>query len=204
MCGRYTLKRLDAKAFKRRYTIELPEFEDALDIRPTHQVLVCAEPGRAEWMRWGLLPSWGADLKAKPQPINAMGESVHEKPMFKRLLGQRRCLIFASTFYEWRAVEGSKKKQRMEISTPEPVAFAGLWDVWHPREEAVRSCVIITTAANELVRTLHSRMPVILEPEAANAWLDPAATTESLAQLLAPRAPDGMRIAPADEPVAIA
>ena len=204
MCGRYTVKKLDQQAFKRRYNVELPDFDDALDIRPTHEVLVCAAPGLAERMRWGLLPVWASDLKGKPQPINAMGESIQAKPMFKRLFLQRRCLIFASSFYEWQARPGQPKKQRMEISAPEPVAFAGLWDIWHPKQEAVRSCTIITTSANELIATVHNRMPVILEPEAAREWLSPEASAESLQALLTTRSPEGMRVAAVDEPVAAA
>lgn len=206
MCGRYVLKTSRADLLKEFPEVDFPEeVEPRLDIRPTTQVLVAtALPGRAEPMRWGLLPPWAEDVKAKLAPINAMAETVHEKPMFKRLLGQRRCVLFASGFYEWRAVPGQKKKLRHLITVGEgqPIAFAGLWDVWHPREEALKTCTLLTTSPNELVATIHNRMPVILDRAGVSAWLAPEASVDALRTLLNPRPAEGMRALPVDEPQA--
>jgi putative SOS response-associated peptidase YedK len=93
----------------------------------------------------------------------------------------------ASYFFEWTAIEGQPKKQRWQIQRQdgEPLVFAGLWDTWRPPEgDPVRSCTIITTEANVLMSSIHNRMPVILDAEAAAEWLDPATPTAELQHLL--------------------
>ena len=203
MCGRYVVKHSKGDMQRVFPQFQFPELEERLDIRPTTQVLVAtAAPGSTELMRWGLLPPWAPDAKAKIAPINAMSETVQQKRMFKKLFEKRRCVLFASGFYEWRAVSGQKKKQRnlITVGQGEPIAFAGLWDVWHPKEEALKSCTILTTGANELVSTIHNRMPVILDAKGVEAWLHPDATLDALQAMMAPRAPDGMMVRPVEEP----
>jgi putative SOS response-associated peptidase YedK len=126
-------------------------------------------------MRWGLIPSWADDPKIGYKLINARAETVAGKPAFRNAFRQRHCLIPADGFYEWHAA-GTKAKQPWHIRRKDgrPFAFAGLWEHWNaPESPPVESCTIITTDANEVVRPIHDRMPVILDPADYAAWLDP-------------------------------
>lgn len=145
--------------------------------------------------RWGLIPSWAKDPKIGNRMINARAETVAEKPAYKKAFATRRCLIPAAGFYEWKKGKDGKTKQPYFIHpTDEPVfAFAGLWDRWRDPEtdEWVRSCTIITGDANDVVRPIHDRMPVVLAREHWDSWLDADNTDiEELGKLLVP-APEG-------------
>ena len=107
--------------------------------------------------------------------INARGETLTEKASFKSPYKRRRCLIPADGFYEWKVVAGSKAKTPMYIQTKgrKPFMLAGLWEVWHPGDENILSCTVITTEPNEFMAKIHNRMPVILPPNAWEEWLDP-------------------------------
>jgi putative SOS response-associated peptidase YedK len=154
-------------------------------------------------MRWGLVPHWAKDLSVGNRMINARGETVAEKPSFRRAFHERRCLILADGFYEWQR-EG-KRKQAYYVARRdrEPFAFAGLWEVWQPPGggDAVESCTIITTDANELVGEFHHRMPVILDAEHHDLWLDADADEQSLLELLRPYPADLMEAWPVSDTV---
>lgn len=133
-------------------------------------------PKNLRLMRWGLVPAWAKEASIGHRMINARAETVAEKPSFRRAFESRRCLAPADGFYEWRKLEGSRAKipMRFVLKSREPFAFAGLWDIWRkPDSGELRSFTIITTAANELLRPIHDRMPVILRPEDEEKWLDP-------------------------------
>jgi putative SOS response-associated peptidase YedK len=131
-----------------------------------------------EQMRWGLVPSWADDPKVGDRLINARAESVAEKPAFKTAFLKRRCILPADGFYEWQAVPGRKQKQPMFVHRRdgEPLAFAGLWEVWRdhdqPESPWLLSCAIVTTRANATMAPVHDRMPVILPENAWDTWLD--------------------------------
>ncbi len=111
--------------------------------------------------------------------INARAETLAEKPSFKRLLPEKRCLVVANGFYEWKQEHGTKTPMYITMKSKEPFAFAGLWDMWKsPDSQQIRTCTIITTEPNELVQSIHNRMPAILSPEACEKWLDPALRDE--------------------------
>ena len=196
MCGRFTLRTpatvliahfdLDARGDRR-----LPLFEARYNIAPTQDVLVVrADPANgqrfASLLRWGLIPSWtkGDQPPSGPPMINARAETLAEKPTFRTALRCRRCLIPADGFYEWQQSPGSArgKKQPFYIHRPDggPFAFAGLWEKWTQRSAestgenslAIESCTIVTTSANNALRDLHERMPVILAKSDYAAWLD--------------------------------
>ena len=140
------------------------------------------------YMRWGLIPFWAKDAKIGYRMINARGETVAEKPSFRTALRKRRCLILADGFYEWQKLGGKQKRpMRITLKSGEPFAFAGLWETWkNPEGETVKSCTIITTSANDYLRPIHDRMPVILPPEMESFWLDkeiddPIALTSAIA-----------------------
>ena len=191
MCGRYSLKADIAQlAMRFEFAADDAKHEPAYNIAPTQQVLTVTNDGkrRAGYMRWGLIPFWAKDAKIGYRMINARGETVAEKPSFRTALRKRRCLILADGFYEWQKLGGKQKRpMRITLKSGEPFAFAGLWETWKdPEGETVKSCTIITTSANDYLRPIHDRMPVILPSEMESFWLDkeiddPIALTSAIA-----------------------
>jgi putative SOS response-associated peptidase YedK len=148
-------------------------------------------------VRWGLVPSWAKDVSVGDRLINARSEGLAGKPAYRRAFERRRCLMPADGFYEWRALPGSKQKQPYFIARAdrESLAFAGLYEVWRDRGDPdapwLRSCAIVTTAANERLAPIHDRMPVVLPESAWSEWLDPDNyETDELARLLVPAPSD--------------
>ena len=192
MCGRYRLSR-------RKQIIE-EHFESApwdddwsprYNIAPTQQVPVIRqhpkEPVRElSMMRWGLIPSWAKDSSIATQMINARSETAATKPAFRDALQSRRCLVPADGFYEWARTGKVKQPYCFEVNGGELFAFAGLWDRWKdPAGKWLETCSILTTAPNAVTSAVHDRMPVILDPDGYDLWLDPgmkdgAAATELL------------------------
>lgn len=123
-------------------------------------------------LRWGLIPHWAKEEKIGYKMVNARSETAAEKPAFKQPLRYRRCIIPASSFFEWKKVGKTKVPFNIRLKSHEPMALAGLWDKWKaPAGDVIESCTILTTASNPLVATLHDRMPVILHPEEIDLWL---------------------------------
>ena len=202
MCGRYTstTSAADLAAYFDVDEVVAEELGPRYNVAPTDEVYAVARsskgPTRLGTFRWGLVPSWAEDVRVGARMINARAESLVDKPAFRRPFERYRCIVPADGFYEWQVVAGRKKKQPWHISRADGdvLAFAGLWSSWRPQrgsdEGRVTSCAIITTDANEAIRPLHDRMPVILPPDAWAAWLDPANDdVEDLRGLLVP-APD--------------
>ena len=192
MCGRYSLT-TPAEAVRRLfYYGGRPNLRPRYNIAPTDEVPVVrlTREGAARelaMMRWGLVPWWAEDIKVGAKAINARAETVAEKPTFREAFRERRCLVAADGFYEWRKEGKLRRPFRITRRDREPFAFAGLWERFAPPEaEAITSFTIITTAANELLRPLHSRMPVMLETADHGAWLDPKAGAPALHALLRP------------------
>jgi putative SOS response-associated peptidase YedK len=180
MCGRFTLF-VDPKDLMEAFPgFAVPlEWTPRYNIAPSQPIAVIPNNGQneIEFYRWGLIPSWAKDPKIGNRMINARAETVAEKPSFRTAYRRRRCLVLADGFYEWRKEPGSTPKTPMyvRLQSGKPFAFAGLWEVWRaPDDETIRSCNIITTRPNALVRKIHNRMPVILDPQAYDLWLDPA------------------------------
>jgi putative SOS response-associated peptidase YedK len=191
MCGRFTL-RTKMNVLLQEFAIEaqptFPQFE-RFNIPPTVKIPVVrqAEGQRTlSLIRWGLIPSWAKDLKKVPLNNNARAETIAEKPMFRSAYKRRRCIIPASSFFEW-LTEG-KVKTPFVFKRPDdvPLAFAGIWETWKDNEtsEDVDSCAIVTCDANAVMAPVHERMPVILGRNDYSEWLDPA--VESPAHLMAP------------------
>jgi putative SOS response-associated peptidase YedK len=179
MCGRYKLSR-------RKQIIE--EHFDAADwqddwsprynIAPTQPVPVIRqhpkEPVRQlSLMRWGLIPHWAKDPSSAAGTINARSETAAEKPAFRDPLRFRRCLIPSDGFYEWKRTAASKQPFCFEVNDGALFAFAGLWDGWKNAEgQWVKTCSILTTVPNAVTSAVHDRMPVILDRENYDLWLD--------------------------------
>ena len=184
MCGRFT-QTAAPEVIAEHFQLDEPLlFKPRYNIAPSQQVAaIRLNPDAAKreciLLRWGLIPSWAKDAKIGNQCINAKAETVAEKPSFRSAFKKRRCLVIADGFYEWR-VEG-KQKQPMWIGmkSKRPFAFAGLWEHWKLAEgEPIESCTIITTEPNKLMQNIHNRMPVILNPQDYDLWLDPTMQQE--------------------------
>jgi putative SOS response-associated peptidase YedK len=122
---------------------------------------------------WGLVPYWAKDSKKGARPINAQCETAAEKPMFRTLMRERRCLIPADWFYEWKATAAGKAPYLVRLASREPFLIGGLWDTWHyGRDDALATFTVLTCVPNELTGTLHDRMPLIIATEDAPRWLD--------------------------------
>jgi putative SOS response-associated peptidase YedK len=197
VCGRYTLATPDPAAVRARFPIgEAVEIWRRYNVAPADDVLAVTTDRegrpRGELLRWGLVPSWSDNQNSRLKMINARVETVAERPAFRTAFERFRCLIVADGFYEWSAPPegGPKRAFHITRSDRELFAFAGLWSIWTPPgdEETpkLRSCSIITTVANSVVAPLHDRMPVILERDAEEGWLDPATPRELLVEMLAP------------------
>jgi putative SOS response-associated peptidase YedK len=193
MCGRFTLT-AETQVIQESFPwVEIPAgLGPRFNIAPTQPVAVVANDGKnkLDFFTWGLVPSWAKDPSIGNRMINARAETLAEKPAFRAALRRRRCLILADGFFEWRQEPASKRKTPMYIrlQSGKPFALAGLWEFWHSADGSdILSCTIITTTPNELMESIHNRMPVILPPEAYTLWLDPAEKKpEEISPLLRP------------------
>lgn len=197
MCGRFT-QRADAKALAKAFGVaEVPEVEARYNVAPTQDILgvyVSPDGREAKLFRWGLIPSWAKDSSIGARLINARSETVAEKPAFRRAFKQSRCVIPADGFYEWRKTDGKKQPFFFRMRDERPFGFAGLWERWEGEgSRPVNSCAILTTGANEVLRPVHDRMPVILHPEDYELWLDADARKLDLVkEVLRPYPPEDM------------
>ena len=196
MCGRYRRTTSDEE-FARRYNIPVPPQLDlpiSYNIAPTQNVLAIrlnptTRQRTLDVLRWGLIPTWAKDEKIAYKTINARVETVDTAPSYRGAFKKRRCLIPADGFYEWKKVLGGKIPYSIQMSDGAPFVFAGLWEGWKPpgSEEWLRTCTIITGEPNELVREIHTRMPLILPEDNHDAWLSGEAGKEILVPFPADR-----------------
>jgi putative SOS response-associated peptidase YedK len=178
MCGRFEISAVDQilATFDAEETVELgpPRY----NIAPSQQIhIVCQDDGRrtVSLARWGLIPYWANDASIGNKLINARSETVQSKPAFRESFARRRCLIPATGFYEWKKSGTRKRPFHFGMRDGSLFAFAGLWSAWRsPAGATVETCAIITTTANNLLKEMHDRMPVILPTEAYEQWLAPA------------------------------
>jgi putative SOS response-associated peptidase YedK len=194
MCGRYRLSR--RKQIIEEHFDSVSGEEDwtpRYNIAPTQPVPVIRqnpkEPRRElSFMRWGLVPSWSKDSSGAARMINARSETAATTPAFRDAMKSRRCLIPADGFYEWQRVGKAKQPYCFEIVDGKLFAFAGLWDRWKdPSGNWVKSCSILTTTPNSVTSGIHDRMPVILNTDGYDLWLDPGMTNmDAASDLLKP------------------
>jgi putative SOS response-associated peptidase YedK len=201
MCGRYTLTSSGEDVADLFALLEVPSIPPRYNMAPTQEAAVVrvAEPGAPRtlsFLRWGLVPYWAKEAAIGNRMINARAESVTEKPSFKSSFRRKRCLIPTSGFYEWKKEGKSKQPYLIRRKDHRPFAFAGLWDRWNdPASGPLETFTILTTDANERVRELHDRMPVILAREDFDLWLDPKVGDPARLQpLLAPLAGDELEL----------
>jgi putative SOS response-associated peptidase YedK len=194
MCGRYLITSAP-EAFRRLFGYpEQPNFPPRYNVAPTQPVpIVRVAEGRRQLalVRWGLIPSWVKDPRRFSLIINARADSVNEKPAFRNAMRRRRCLFPADGFYEWKHDGGRKRPFCIRRRDRAPIAFAGLWETWcGPNGEEMETAAIVTTAASPDIASLHDRMPVIVQPDAFDLWLDcDRVDALTAAALLAPPRP---------------
>ena len=192
MCGRYTLASPNPSEVRARFQIaESIDVRRRFNVAPGDEVLAITTDKdgapRGDILRWGLVPSWAKSPDTGLKMINARVETVAERPAFRRAFERYRCLIIADGFYEWQPMPGGPK-QPFHITRDDGAlfAFAGLWSIWHaPDGGKLRTCTIMTAAANSAIAPLHDRMPVILEPDAEAAWIDATTPRAQLDEILA-------------------
>ena len=202
MCGRITLT-TDKDDIQSRWGFIDPSgvldlIKPRFNISPSQNsptVIVNQDNRELRMMRWGLVPFWAKDISIGYKMINAKSETLNEKPSFRKSFKDKRCLVLADGFYEWKKPDKKTKiPLRFVLKSRELFAFAGLWDQWkNPEGEILLSFTIITTHANELMTPIHDRMPVVLHEKDESKWLDPEfKDTERLKSLLQPYPSDMM------------
>ncbi len=205
MCGRYTLTSSGDELALLFDLPELPLLPPRYNMAPTQGAAVVRvpEPGaprRLDLLKWGLIPYWAKEASIGNRMINARAESVAEKPAYRWSFKKKRCLVATDGFYEWKKEGKAKQPFLIRREDGKPFAFAGLWSTWKDAEhggQTVETFTILTTAANDLLRPLHDRMPVIVGRENFDLWLDPKMEdAEKLQPLLVPHAVEGFHAFP--------
>ncbi len=202
MCGRYVSSSTPDQIARYFDADEQPEraLDPSWNVAPTDDIYVVREREGVRQVaehHWGLVPFWAKSVAIGNKMINARADGLATKGAFKDSFAHKRCIVPADGFYEWQRLPGQKVKQPYLITRPgrEPLAFAGLWSSWRPPgsdgSERLRSATIITTTPNDLMATIHDRMPVILPASAWDEWLDPTNTdVDDLGRLLVPAPTD--------------
>ena len=178
MCGRFTRKENLQQLSESLGLKVLPAFSPRYNIAPS-QLVACVrtnpESKEREFaeLKWGLVPSWAKDPSIGNKLINARGETVAEKPAFRKAFQQQRCLVLADGFYEWKREGKTKQPYYIRFKDHRLFAFAGLWERWEKQDPALETCAVITTGPNALMEPIHHRMPVILPEQSYASWLNP-------------------------------
>jgi putative SOS response-associated peptidase YedK len=202
MCGRYAfytpteavvrlfrVSEVHARDVAPRYNIAPTQESPIVRVSPFLGEDADAAPSRELALaRWGLVPFWAKDRKVGSRMINARAETVADKPAFRAPFRKRRCLVPADGFFEWQQTPAGKQPWYIHAASAEPLAFAGLWELWDPPEGGppLASYAILTTRGNEFMQPLHDRMPVMLDTAGRDSWLDPATPPATLQALLGP------------------
>jgi putative SOS response-associated peptidase YedK len=192
MCGRYELNETPANLGS-RYRIEPGnlDFAPNADVRPTTTnpvVLIRDDVRCIELRRWGFVPSWVNDPKAISNPFNAVSETAPDKPFFRTAFRKRRCIVPADAFFEWQVVPGAKRKVKVRIARAdgELLSLGGLHEYWRQGDQVIASYAILTTAPNDLMAPIHTRMPVVIGDAQIDEWLAPGTSIESARAMCLP------------------
>jgi len=172
MCGRFSIISNSKSLAEHFDLVKSGEYISSHNVTPSSDIpVIRTNDGQRELANchWGLIPHWAKDTKIKP--INAKAETITEKPFFRSSYKNKRCLIPANGFYEWKGSKGHKQPYYFKLEEDKLFAFAGLWDHWENEDKIIESCTIITTSANEVMKPIHNRMPVMLKPDNYDKWL---------------------------------
>ncbi len=207
MCGRFALSATTKDIEKLQ-----PGLVSKVDIKPRHNISPTQNIAvirndlqfTLDSAHWGLIPVWSKDTKIGIKMFNARAETIDEKASFNNAFQKRRCLIPATSFYEWKTISGQTKKQPYEIklSKNDIFFFAGLWEIWYDEEKKpLLSTTIITTEPNEIISEIYNRMPVILDNDSIDLWLAKNSDSKELKEILKPRKSEDMSVEIADESI---
>ena len=199
MCGRYSL--VPTESIAARFDVQQAQLTLAprYNVAPSQSmpVVVRNSSNRLVEMQWGLIPSWSKEPRAQFSTINARAETITKSPVYRGPFKSRRCLVPASGFYEWQRTERGKQPFCIRLKGQDLFAFAGLYDIWQDAEgNQLYSYTVITTVPNDLVASIHNRMPVILRQEDEDAWLDKESDPAQLLGLLTAYPADKMEAYP--------
>ncbi|GJL69879.1 MAG: DUF159 family protein [Nitrospirales bacterium] len=206
MCGRFTRKENFQHLAKQLGLQVLPPMGPRYNIAPS-QLVACVRTNlesrqrECTELKWGLVPSWAKDPSIGNKLINARGETVAEKPAFRKAFKQQRCLVLADGFYEWKREGKAKQPYYVRFKDHRGFAFAGLWERWEKNDEdSLETCTLITTSPNAVMEPIHHRMPVVLSFKDFADWLDPSVqNTEQVNALLRPFPPEEMEAFPVSQ-----
>jgi putative SOS response-associated peptidase YedK len=203
MCGRFALDTTRVEIKTQFHVEHIPELSSSFNIAPTQNVLILMqspidEMRHIEWFNWGLIPYFAKDKKMNPPLINARAETLATKPAFRNSFKSKRGIVIMSGYFEWQQLEHYKQPYYIRLKDKKLLAVAALWDTWQSQVgEVVHSCCLITTQANSLVERFHDRMPVVLNEEQQQIWLNTEENdTKKLEELLLPRVSDEMIMYP--------
>jgi putative SOS response-associated peptidase YedK len=193
MCCRYHLSREHYVEILRHCGIAAPaDYVSRYNIAPGRPIVAArttarAPQGEAARLRWGLTPAWAQDDDSESRHVNARAETLRDKPSFRDALPTRRCVIPASGFFEWESAGRARRPWRFRWRDETPFGLAGIWETWRAPDGAlVESCAVITTTPNAVMQPIHHRMPVMLTPDEARAWLDRRTPVADALALLRP------------------
>ncbi len=177
MCGRF-VRCSSIEEIADYFDIEQPsfEFEPSYNVAPTQDIVIINNRGVKQLVKchWGFVPPWSKDLSVGYKMINARSETVADKPSFKSAFRKQRCLVIANGFYEWKKDKKTKVPVYVSLRSGKPVGFAGLYNVWiSPDGEKICTCTILTTEANDILSSIHDRMPLIISRDKEDIWLNP-------------------------------
>ena len=179
MCGRYGRwsRRQRVEELLGIESSDLDDLPDLYNITPGASTWIArskdGKPALVSYL-WGLVPYWSKDPKKGARPVNARAETTHEKPMFRKLIRERRCLVPANCYYEWKELKVGKWPWCIRKDDSSPFFIGGMWDVWHANEDdRLYTFTVLTTFPNEVSAQVHDRMPVIVQPKDYERWLDP-------------------------------
>jgi putative SOS response-associated peptidase YedK len=203
MCGRFSFSYTE-KIIEEIFEVEVDteKYKPRYNCTPSQNLAVISneDPKELSFYKWGLIPFWAKDIRIGNSLINAKAETILEKSSFRQSFRNRRCLVPADSFYEWKQDE-EKTPYRVLLQNEEPFAMAGIWDKWKDAEgKEIHSFSIITTEANKLMKEIHSRMPVILPRSEYKNWLE-ISDTDILVSLLKPYDPKKMEAYPVSKMV---
>jgi len=183
MCGRFSVPDTEL-LMKDFHLLAIPQSKARYNVAPSQNVLCITAPQKAHLLEWGFLPSWAKDAKKLTAQINARSETLLEKPFYKSSYLKRRCLIPISGFYEWKLVGAKKTPHYIKMKEQESFALAGIWSEVESLKK--QSFAILTTEPNELMNSIHNRMPVIISAQFYDFWLNPESPIADVQNLLQP------------------
>lgn len=210
MCGRSSLSKTEKELEERFnatfYSDDLERYNPlpSYNVAPTqyHPVITNLDKNKIQLYKWGLIPFWAKDAGIGSKLINARIETVLEKSSFKQAIHKRRCIVPIDGFYEWKKTPEGKIPHRITSTISDIFTIAGLWEKWKNESgETVHTFTLLTQEPNEVMSTIHNRMPAILLPEQEAAWLDEQLSAAEAIELIRPYPEDGLHIYPVSKRV---